>query len=84
MPLDSSRLKTAIKDAILAADIGAVETDPVTGNPSTVFDKACEAIADAIITEITTNLTVVIPIGQVIVSATGGVLNVATISCNAS
>ena len=84
MSLNQSRLKTALKALILANIPSATETNPVTEQPDDTLDKACDQIAKAIVDEVANNLTVQIPIGAVIVSATGGSFNIAPIDCDAS
>jgi len=90
MPLNAAVLSDLIKAQLLAGGV-ATETDPVTGDPSTLLQETCDAIAESIVDHVVANQLVTIPAGAVIVSVTGGsgspavgVPNISPIPCDVS
>lgn len=73
MPLSTTTLKALIKSNLVSG--GLVASDQAG------LDAAAQALAESVVDHVVANLTVVIPIGAVVVAATGGVPNPAPIPC---
>ncbi len=72
MALDNSRLSTAIKDALLAGGIANDDVDPDNPGEDPPLTQLCDAIASAIVTEITGNLEIKVPGSTYVDTVTGG------------